>query len=144
MNFMQSPNCPLLWWWYNDDTACSMLRLLQKLMNFSKTKKLLPASDINLHGIPYSANMIFTVMMRFSADNPSILICYDNLQYTNNFCYSAGICLHLTPPMVSALCHDVLSSPWAVSVEIQVMCYNLYMIFYVIINIDPVNRFTHE
>ena len=68
-------------------------------------------------------------------------ICYDSLQHTNNFCYWAGICLQLTPPMVSAVCHDVLSSPLAVSAGTQGMCYNFYMVFYVIINIDPANRF---
>ena len=46
--------------------------------------------------------------------------------------------------MASAVCHDVLSSSWAVSAGMQGTCYNFYMIFYVIINIDPVNRFVHE
>ena len=49
----------------------------------------------------------------------------------------------LTPPMVSVVCHDVLSS-WAVSVEIQGTCYNFYMIICAIINIEQVNRFTYE
>ena len=78
MNFMQASTCPLPRLWYNDDTAYSMFRLLQKLLNFSETK-LLPASDINLHSIPYSANTIFTVVMRFSADNPCILFITRNL-----------------------------------------------------------------
>ena len=55
-----------------NDAASSMLRVLQKLLNFSETK-LLPASDINLAG------MIFTVAMRFSADNPSIVFITRNL-----------------------------------------------------------------
>ena len=92
--------------------------------------------------------MIFTVVMRFSADNPSITllpgICCDNLQYTNNFCYWAGICPHLAPAMVSVVCHGVLSSPWAVSAEMQDMCYSFLHHFYVAINIDPVNQFTSK
>ena len=52
-----------------------MLRLLQKLLNLSETK-LLPVSDINLHGTLYSADITFTVVIRLSADNPSILFIY--------------------------------------------------------------------
>ena len=59
MNLMRVSTCLLHWWWYNDNTACSMLRLLQKFLNFSEMK-LLPASVINLWGMPYSANNIFT------------------------------------------------------------------------------------
>ena len=63
---------------YNDYTACLMLSMLQKFLNFSETK-LLSASDINLCGIQYSANMNFTVAMRFSAHNASILFITGNL-----------------------------------------------------------------
>ena len=38
MNMMQALTCPLLWWWYADDTACSMLSLLQNLLNFCENK----------------------------------------------------------------------------------------------------------
>ena len=51
-----------------DDTDCSILIDLQKHLNFSETK-LVPVSDISLHGIPYSANMADTVFMRCSTDN---------------------------------------------------------------------------
>ena len=75
MNLMQASTYPLLWWWYADDTASLMLSLLQNLLNFSEIK-LVPESDINLHGTPYSANMPFGVAIRISVDNPSILFYY--------------------------------------------------------------------
>ena len=66
---MQASTCSLLWWWYKDDTACLMLRLLQKFWNVSKIK-LPPASDINLYGMTYTTNMIFTVAITLSAVQP--------------------------------------------------------------------------
>ena len=65
MNLMQALTCWLLWWWYADDTACLMLSPLQNLLIFSEIK-LVPASDINLHGILYSTNMNFVVAIRLS------------------------------------------------------------------------------
>ena len=54
--------------------SAQMLMLLQKFLKFSEIK-LLPASNINLQGMPYSTNMIlnYYTAIRFSADNPSIL-----------------------------------------------------------------------
>ena len=75
---MQALTCPLLQWWYADDTACFMFRLLQNLLNLSEMK-FIPASDINLHGMPYSANMTFAVVMRFSVDKPSNLFITESL-----------------------------------------------------------------
>ena len=46
--------------------------------------------------------------------------------------------------MASGVCHGVSSFPLAVSAEIQDMCYNCYMLFYVCINIDPIYGFKHE
>ena len=46
-----------------------MLIDLQKCLNFSETQ-LVPASDISLRGIPYSANIADTALMRCSADSP--------------------------------------------------------------------------
>ena len=56
-------------------------------------------------------------------------ICCDNVWYISNFCYWGGICLHLTLPEVSAVCHDVLSSPWAMFAETQDMWYNFWCNF---------------
>ena len=126
MNFMQASTCLLLWWWYDDDTACLMLRLLQKLLNFSETK-LLPASDINLHGIPYVANTVITVVMRLLITPQFSLllgICCGSLQHTNKFCYSARIHLLLTLSMASVVYYGVLSFPWASSAGTQGTCYN--------------------
>ena len=125
MNLMQGSTCPLLWWWY-DDTACLTLRLLQKFLNFSEMK-LPPASDINLCIMPYSANIFFTAAIRLPTTPPFFLllgICYGSLQCMNNFCFKAGICLLLSLPMVSVVCHGVWSSPWAVVAVTQGTCYN--------------------
>ena len=78
MNLMQALTCLLLWWWYTDDTACYTLIVLQNCWNLSETK-LVPASDIILGGIPYLANIISTVLIRLSADNPSNLLMIGNL-----------------------------------------------------------------
>ena len=53
MNFMHTSTCPLLWGWYDDDTACSIFRFWQNLFNLSEIK-LPPASDISFLGKPYS------------------------------------------------------------------------------------------
>ena len=78
MNLMHVLTCPRFWRWYTDDTACLMLSLLQNFLNLSETK-LVPASDIILHGIPYSANMTFVVVISLSVDSPSILFIIGNL-----------------------------------------------------------------
>ena len=78
MNFIQALTCPLLCWWYTDDIACSNLTDLQNCQNLSDTK-LVPASDIILRGIPYSANIVFTIFIRLSAERPSSLLTTGNL-----------------------------------------------------------------
>ena len=70
INLIQASTCLSLWWWYANDTACSTLIVLQNCCNLSDTK-FVPASDIIFGGMPYSANVIFVVIIRFSADNPS-------------------------------------------------------------------------
>ena len=90
MNLIQGLTCPLLWWWYANDTACSTLMLLQNFWNLSETK-FVPASDISLHGMLYLANISFTVAIRFLLITPPISlpwgICCGNLQCINNSCY---------------------------------------------------------
>ena len=65
---MYASTCPLLWWWYNDDTALSMVRFLQNLLNVSETK-LLPASDIIYLGKSYSEKIILHSSIRLSGVN---------------------------------------------------------------------------
>ena len=45
--------------------------------------------------------------------------------------------------MALGVSHDVLSSPWTVSAEIQDMCYSFYMLFNICIDINPVYGFVH-
>ena len=78
MNLMQALTCPLLWWWYATDAACSTLIDLQKHQNFSETK-LVPASGISFHSIPYSVNIADTALMRCSADSPCNFLMIGNL-----------------------------------------------------------------
>ena len=78
INLMQASTCPLLWWWYANDIVCSMLIDLQKCLNFSETK-LVPASDISFHGIPYSVNIDDTALMSYSADSPCSFLMIGNL-----------------------------------------------------------------
>ena len=78
MNFIQVLICLLLWWWYADDITYSILIELQNCQNLSATK-LVPMSDIIFQGIPYLANIIFTILIRFSADRPSNLLMNVNL-----------------------------------------------------------------
>ena len=53
MNLMHASTCPLFWWWYNDDIACSMFTFFQNYLNLSEVKLLL-MSDIVFFGKPYS------------------------------------------------------------------------------------------
>ena len=78
INLIHASTCPLLWWWYANDTACSTLIVLQNCQNLSETK-FVPASDIIFWGIPYSANIILTALVRFSADSPTNLLMMGNL-----------------------------------------------------------------
>ena len=109
INLIQASTCPLLWWWYANDTTCSTLIVLQNCWNLSDTK-LVPASDIIFWGIPYSVNMSWWQE-----------ICCCNLQYTNSFYYWNGIHLLWLLPMAQVVCHDEWSFPLAVSAEIQDM-----------------------
>ena len=43
--FIHASTCQLLWWSYDDENACPVLRLLQKVLNLSEVK-LPPESDI--------------------------------------------------------------------------------------------------
>ena len=79
INLMQASTCPLLWWWYADDTACSTLIDLQNCLNLSETK-FVPVSDIILCRIPYSANIAVTALMRCSTDSPCSVLMMGNLQ----------------------------------------------------------------
>ena len=71
MSLMQVAICPLFWWWYDEDTACSMFQLLQKFLNFSEIK-LPPASDITLLGMSYSDKTTLNADIKLSADSPFI------------------------------------------------------------------------
>ena len=51
---MHAYTCPLLWWWYDNDTVYSILRVLHKSLILSEMN-LLPATDIILLGNPYYA-----------------------------------------------------------------------------------------
>ena len=70
MNVMQASTCPLLWWLYDDDTACLMLNLLQKHLNFS-VMKLVPESDTIFYGNKHLAKIILQLLLRYSAAGPS-------------------------------------------------------------------------
>ena len=50
MNLMHASACPLLCWFYSDDTACHMPSILQKFLNISKIKLVLVSE--NLAGQP--------------------------------------------------------------------------------------------
>ena len=78
MNFMQASTWLLLWWWYAEDVACSILTNLQNWWNLSDAK-LVPASNISLQSMPYLANIVFTTFIRLSADRPSSLLMTGNL-----------------------------------------------------------------
>ena len=78
MNLMQASTCPLLWQWYDEDTACSIFKLLQKFLNFSEIK-LLPTSDISLLGMPYSEITTLNVDIKLSAVSPSTFFITKNL-----------------------------------------------------------------
>ena len=78
IHFIQASTCPLLWWWYTNNVACSTLIALQNFQNLAETK-FVPVSDIILQGIPYSANIILTALVRFLADIPSNLLTMGNL-----------------------------------------------------------------
>ena len=58
--FIHASTCLLLWWWLDNENACSMFRLLQMVLNLSEMK-LPPESDIIFFGIPYSAKIILPV-----------------------------------------------------------------------------------
>ena len=62
----------------DDENACSMIRLLQKVLNLSETK-LPPKSDIIFSGTLYSAKMILHVDVRLSYDRSSIFLMIGNL-----------------------------------------------------------------
>ena len=70
---MYASTWPLLWWMYNDDTVWSMFSFLQNSLNSFETK-LVPVTDIILHGNPYSANMILQYLMSYCADSPAFLM----------------------------------------------------------------------
>ena len=89
-NFMHSFSWPLLQWWYDDDTDCSMFSSLQKSLNFFATKSV-PMFNIILLGSPYSENKSQKHFIRLSADSFLIIspleICCSSLQYKENYCY---------------------------------------------------------
>ena len=78
MHLIQASTWLLLWWWYADDVACSILTDLQNWQNLSDTK-LVPMSNISLWGMPYSANIVFTTFIRLSAERPYSLLMTGNL-----------------------------------------------------------------
>ena len=58
--------------------ACSMFRLLQKVLNLSETKLPLE-SDIIFSGSPYSAKIILHINIWLSADRSSVFLMIGNL-----------------------------------------------------------------
>ena len=73
LSLMHASTYPLLWWWYNDENACFMFRLLQNIFNLSEIK-LPPESDIIFFGKPYSEKKkktILHVSIMLSADKSS-------------------------------------------------------------------------
>ena len=62
INFIHASTYPLLCWQYDDKNACSMFRLLPKVLNLSKII-LPPESDIIFLGTPYSAKMIYMLKL---------------------------------------------------------------------------------
>ena len=79
MNLMHASTCPLLWWWYEDDTACSMFRLLQNSFNFSETK-LPTASDITFLVIHTLKKWSYTLILFY------LLICFLSLWLLGTCC----------------------------------------------------------
>ena len=78
INLMQASTHPLLWWWYDNDTACSIFRLLQRFLNFAEVK-LPPVSHITLWGILYYDNTTLDVDIKLSADSPSTFFTTSNI-----------------------------------------------------------------
>ena len=68
INLIQASTCLLPLWWYTDGIACSMLIALPNFQNLSEAK-FVPASDIIFWGMPYSANIILTALVRFDDGN---------------------------------------------------------------------------
>ena len=78
INLMHASTCPLLWWWYDNGTACSMFMPWQNLLNSSEIK-LPPASGIIFFGKLYSEKIILYARIRLSADRSSIFLMTGNL-----------------------------------------------------------------
>ena len=98
MDFIQASTCPLLWWWYADDIACSTLIALQNWWNLSAVM-LVPTSDIILQGI-----LFLLCWLGFLLTCPLIIwqleICCCNLQYTSRVYFWNERCLHWQLSMV--------------------------------------------
>ena len=108
-NLMQISARPLLWRWYDDKTAHSMLRFLQNSLNFSQTK--LPASDIVFLGTPYSTkwfNMLVLSCLLIGCLSFLLLwICCGNLQEKDNTYYVVRICLFQWLSMASLVLYGL-------------------------------------
>ena len=78
MNFMQASTHPLLWQWYNDNTACSIFRFLQIIFALFWNKIATSIWHYPL-GMPYSENTTLNADIKLSADNPFIFLTIGNL-----------------------------------------------------------------
>ena len=76
-NFIHASTCSLFWWWYDDENACSMFKLLQNVLNLTEMK-LPPKSDIIFFHSMYSAKIILQVSIRLSADKSSVFFMTGN------------------------------------------------------------------
>ena len=127
------------------DTACSMLIVSQNCQNLSETK-LVPMSDIIFLGIPYLVNIICTVLIRLSHDNPSNL--FDDRKFAVEI-YNAQIVFVIKMEYV---CTDNFPWPewyvvmddlflWLHLLKFKTSSTVLYVAFNISIYAGPVNRF---
>ena len=78
MNLMYVTSCKLLWWLYDDDTACQLLSILQKFSNVSEIKSV-PVSETVLLDIPYSKKIILHIFIMLYELKPSTCFMFGNL-----------------------------------------------------------------
>ena len=132
MNLMHATICPLLWLWYEDDTACSLFRFLQNSFKFSKAK-LPPASDLTPLGNSYSGEMTIPASIKLSANKISLSLwwlgtCCDNLQCKDNAYCTEKSCHFQLLPIVCQVSHGEWFFLWTVSAKIKI-CRTIFILF---------------
>ena len=104
INFMHSSTCPLLCWWYDNDTACSMFRFLLKLLNLSEIK--LPSTSNTIFCGKPKSEKIWLCMLVLGYLPIGLMSFWwqetycDNLQNKGSFYFVGWTCLCQLLPMV--------------------------------------------